>query len=85
MRYLGSTTWSRTLLVSLSVAITSLSTLSGCASVPEAPAPELEEGKLAIVHHKCDEFGIAALQVVVTGPGVYTISWSNKDVCGYPT
>lgn len=66
-----------------------LALLTACASAPRsdsAPADDpAAHGTMEVIGHHCDGGqGIDALAVHVDKPGVATIHWSNKNVCGDP-
>lgn len=67
------------------VAAVGLATAASTAQTPKPDDGIEDTGQLVIVGHECDEWGVAKVDVVVTGPGHYTIRWSNKNVCGTPS
>jgi hypothetical protein len=53
--------------------------VAGCAAAPEP------KGEIKILGHTCDQWGVASMTVVSTGPTVATMRWSNEGVCGTPS
>jgi len=53
--------------------------LAGCATKPQLP-PQIHP-----IAHKCDQWGVSAIDAVVSGPGVVHLEWGNAAVCGTPS
>jgi uncharacterized lipoprotein YbaY len=67
------------------LSILAVLSLAACAS-DSATKPTEEMGDLKVLQQHCDaNAAVDGVQVMVTGPGVFVISWKNKLVCGTPT